>query len=362
MVAESAGAAGSNAVYKVVTLVSNAPGQALTADSRVVNPWGLASAAAGGWWIADEGNGRITYYNGGGVPLPALSPRVVDVPVNPGGIYDNATPMGIVVNDTDDFALAPGIPARLLIATRDGTIIGWGGDAEEYNAALLADNSPEAVYTGAVIALESGNLLYVANFGQGRIEAYGTDFSAVPLGAGAFSDPFIPEGFSPFNIQNINGMLYVTYAGYLRGERNAAAGEGEGYVDVFDPEGNLVLRLQEGPWMNAPWGVALSPEGFGDFSRRLLVGNSGSGRIASFDPFTGKFLGYLPGRGGDALAIPGLHGLGFGNDGIAGPADTLFFTAGFRSGEKSVFGSISVSAGTGIEGGGSVTTGPGMGY
>jgi len=339
----SASAQDERSSYEATELVSNVPGRAETTDSSLVNPWGLAIVPGGPWGVANEGNGRVTLYGGDGTAFPGLSPRVLTVPVNPGGVFDNARPTGIVFNSTNDFNLTPGGPARLLAATLDGIIVGWSSLADEYGAALLVDNSPEAAYTGATIALDGGNVLYVANFNQGRVETYGTDFSAVRLNDQAFTDPGIPDGFSPYNIQNINGILFVTFAEPLQGGVIAAAGEGSGYVDAFDPEGNLVLRFQHGPWFDAPWGVALSPSRFGDFGLRLLVGNAGSGSIASFDPLTGEFLGYLPGADGYPLVVPGLHGLGFGNDGTAGPATTLYFTAGFGNAGRSAFGSITES-------------------
>jgi len=339
----SASAQDERSSYEAMELVSNVPGRTETTDSSLVNPWGLASVPGGPWWVANEGKGRVTLYGGDGTAFPGLSPRVLTVPVNPGGVYDNARPTGIVFNSTNDFNLAPGGPARLLAATLDGTIAGWSSAVDKYGAALLVDNSPEAVYTGATIALDGGNLLYVTNFNQGRVETYGTDFSAVRLSDNAFTDPRIPDGYSPYNIQNIDGILYVTFAAPLQGGVIAAAGEGSGYVDAFDPEGNLVLRFQHGPWFDAPWGVALAPSRFGDFGLRLLVGNAGSGLIASFDPLTGEFLGYLPGADGYPLVVPGLHGLGFGNDGAAGPATTLYFTAGFSNAGRSAFGSITES-------------------
>ncbi len=326
--------------YEAVDLVSNVPGQTNNTDFLLIDPWGL-SIDAGGWWVANKGSGRVTYYNSSGVPWPALAPTAIIVPVSPSGVYEYSTPGTVTVNDTNDFELAPGIPAKLLIATGEGTVAGWNGSANEYNAVLGVDNSPGAMYTGAAITLTNGNLLYVANFRQGRIEAYATNFSAVQLGENAFVDPLIPAGFSPYNIQTSKGLLYVTYA-EPGGDGNAVPGEGLGYVDAFDPEGKLVLRFKQGPWMNGPWGVALAPLGFGDFSGRLLVGNTGSGRIASFDPLTGEFLGYLPDRSGSPLVIKGLHGLAFGSTGIAGRTATLFFTAGLDVGRNSTMGVISV--------------------
>jgi uncharacterized protein (TIGR03118 family) len=325
-----------------VDLVSNVVGRAAFSDSRLVNPWGIANTPDGGpWWVVDEGKGRATVYSGGGVPLPGLSPLVVTIPVNPGGVYDDAAPTGIISNDGSDFELAPGVPARLIFVTSDGTIDGWNGDIDRTNAVPVVDNAPGAVYTGVTAAGPEGErALYVANFRQGRVEVYGTDFSPVLLSESAFVDPLIPDGYSPYNIRNINGELYVTFAEPRAGGRDAASGDGAGYVDIFDRAGNLVLRLQHGPWMNAPWALALAPAGYSRLGNHLLVGNAGSGRIAVFDLETGYYEGYVMDAEGSELTIPGIHGLNFGNGGLAGPENWLYFTAGREETGENIFGAI----------------------
>jgi uncharacterized protein (TIGR03118 family) len=325
-----------------IDLVSNVFGRAAFSDSSLVNPWGIANTPDGGpWWVVDEGKGRATMYSGEGTPLPGLSPLVVAIPVNPGGVYDDAAPTGVVFNNGSDFELAPGVPARIIFVTRDGSIAGWNSYIDRTNAVPVVDNSPGAVYTGVTIAGPEGErALYVANFRQGRVEVYGTDFSPVVLRETAFVDPLIPGGYSPFNIQNINGELYVTFAGLRADGRDAASGEGAGYVDIFDRSGDLVLRLEHGPWMNAPWALALAPAGYGRLGNQLLVGNAGNGRIAVFDLETGSYEGYVMDAQGSALTIPGLHGLGFGNNGLAGPETALYFTAGQDERGQNVFGAI----------------------
>jgi hypothetical protein len=55
--------------------------------------------------------------------------------------------------------------------------------------------------------------------------------------------------------------------------------KGLGFVDVFTPNGNLMMRVESGPWLNAPWGVALAPSSFGELSNRLLIGNFEAGLL-----------------------------------------------------------------------------------
>jgi uncharacterized protein (TIGR03118 family) len=331
----------SSAAYDTTGLISNSAVWTLNFDTSLLDPQGMARAPAGPWRVADEGRGRITPYNGDGVSFPGLSPLIISIPENPGRRYDYPAPVGIVYNNTKDFELAPGLPAQFLIATRDGTIEGWNSDLYRDAAVLVVDNSSDAAYTGIAIAqAEDGNRLYAANFRQNRIDVFDANFSPLLLSAHAFTDTALPEGFAPFNIQNINNSLYVTFAAQAADSRHAASGEGSGYVDVFDAEGELVMKLEQGPWMNAPWGIAQAPDRFGEYSSHLLVGNAGSGRIAAFDEESGLFTGFLSTREGTPIIIPGLHGLGFGNDGLAGPSDTLYFTSGFRGSEPNIFGAI----------------------
>ncbi len=333
--------------YTLTNLVSNVMGPAAgSSDSSLVNCWGMAADTEGGpWWVADEGKGRATVYSEDGGTFPGLDPLVVTIPVTPGGVNDYSTPTGIVYNGAEDFELAPAVPSRFIFVTRDGSIAGWNSEQDRYEAVVVQDNSPEAVYTGAALASTDGrDVLYVANFGQGRVDAFGPDFGPLTLEAGAFSDPDLPYGFAPYNVQNINGEIWITFAMVGSDGRTAVSGRGLGYVDVFDANGGLLMRLERGPWFDAPWGIAMAPRaGFGKYSGTLLVANSGSGEIAAFDAASGSYLGLLKDGGSEPIAVPGLHGLGFGNGGLAGPTTTLYFTAGSRKG-LNLFGSISAGS------------------
>ncbi len=318
-------------------------------DSSLVNPWGIACPPdAGPWWVADEGRGRATLYTGEGIAFPGLSPLVVTAPAG-GGSYDHSAPTGIVFNRTDDFEIAPGAPARFIVVTRDGAITAYNSDVDRHYAVLIRDNTP-AVYTGVAIAVMHGeNALYIADFRQKRIDVFDSDFTRILPGNRAFTDPLVPDDFSPYNIQNIGGYLFVAFTKPSPDGMSAVAGEGMGFVDVFDAEGTLLKRLEQGPWMNVPWGMALAPEGFGLFSGHLLIGNSGSGRIAAFDFESGTFAGHLHDETGVAvLSIPGLHSLGFGNGDLAGPVTSLYFSAGFHEGGPNVLGAITTGPVAGI--------------
>ncbi|WP_049764369.1 TIGR03118 family protein [Geotalea daltonii] len=178
------------------------------------------------------------------------------------------------------------------------------------------------------------------NFKGGSIDVFDSNFKPVTLATDAFTDNKIPAGFAPFNVMNISGRLFVTYAKRDADKHDDVAGAGNGFVDIFDPNGTLLQRLETGKWLNSPWGVALAPADFGKFSNRLLIGNFGSGQIAAYNAETGKFLDLLQTSDGKALAIEGLWGLEFGNGKAAGPINTLFFAAGFNGEKDGLFGTI----------------------
>jgi uncharacterized protein (TIGR03118 family) len=126
-------------------------------------------------------------------------------------------------------------------------------------------------------------------------------------------------------------------------QHDEVAGPGRGYVDEYAPDGTLVLSLDHGFWMNAPWGVVMAPaSGFGDLSGRLLVGQFGSGWIASFDPVSGQFKGLMRGASG-LIHIDGLWGIRFGNGATAGPANALYFAAGPDDEANGLFGNLTLA-------------------
>jgi len=314
--------------YQQTNLVSDIPGLAPVTDAHLVNPWGLVASATSPFWVADNGTGVATLYNGAG----QIIPLVVTVPPPPGGVPPS-TPTGIVFNGSSDFGAA-----RFIFVTEDGTISGWSGGT----SAVLKFTSPvKAVYKGATIAQNGGaNFLYVANFFNASVDVFDSNYLPVTLPTGAFTDSLIPSGFAPFNVRNIDGKIFVTYAKQNDDKEDDVAGPGLGFVDIYNPNGDLELRLKSGHWLNAPWGVALAPAGFGKDSGRLLVGQFGSGEIATYDLEQGNFHGLLRGDKGKPISIDGLWALRFGNGASAGPVTTLFFTAGIEDEAHGLFGTI----------------------
>jgi uncharacterized protein (TIGR03118 family) len=345
--------------YKQTNLVSDIMGMAPVHDPNLKNPWGLTRSPGGSpWWIGDNNAGVSTLYTGAGAIVPINGTGTVIVPPpkdSPAGTQ--STPTGVVFNGSpSDFLLAPNTPARFIFATEDGTISGWNSGQD---AVLMVDNSDKgsssgAVYKGATSGEVNGRrFLYVTNFRSGRVEVYDTNFKPVHLGNDTF-DPDgdsdhdggdrgaerIPRGFAPFNIQNIGGVLFVTYAKQDAARHDDVAGDGLGFVEIFTPSGRHIGHLQHGSWFNSPWGVVWTTRDFGEFSNAILVGNFGSGRIAAFNGFTYKFMGFVKTPDDSILTIDGLWSLTFGNDGNAGPANTLFFTAGINGEQDGLFGTI----------------------
>ena len=317
----------SGGFYQQTNLVSDISGKAQFTDPNLVNPWGISFAPGGPFWVSDEGTGLSTLYNGSGMPQSL----VVTVPPAPGGTV--GTPTGTVFNSTSGFVVTENKKSGaslFLFDSLDGTISGWSPGVDMTHAILAVNNTGKAVYTGLAIGSnQSGTYLYAANFSAGTIDVFDKNFAPATL-QGSFKDTGIPAGYAPFNIQLIGSNLYVMYA-----RQDRVAGEGHGFVDIFDTNGNFVKRLISHSKLNLPWGVALAPASFGQFSNDLLVGNFGNGRIHAFDPTTGAFVGVLNDSSNKPIVNNHLWALAFGS---GGQADQLFFTAGIQNELHGLFG------------------------
>jgi uncharacterized protein (TIGR03118 family) len=350
--------------YKQTNLVSNTSSiKAAVTDPNLKNPWGLTRSSGSPWWIGNNNSGTSTLYDGAGAPQnffpdphPDSNGNGINSPFNnfvmvpppafaPGTA---STPTGVVFNGSPkDFLLAPGKQAIFIFSTEDGTISGWNPGVNVTNAVLKVDNSDKgsahsAVYKGMTSGEINGKkFLYVTNFRSGRVEVYDTNFHRVRFDEDAFDDDSIPRDFAPFNIQNIGGSLFVTYARQDGPRHDPVGGDGFGFVDIFSTSGRFEGRLEHGDWFNAPWGVVWTPRDFGEFSNVILVGNFRSGWIAAFNGFTKKFIGFMRNDKGNSLvSIDGLWSLTFGNNGGAGSSNTLFFTAGPNNEQDGLFGTL----------------------
>ncbi len=308
----------------MVKLVSDIPGEAPVTDPNLVNPWGIAYSPTGPFWVADNHTGVSTLYDGSGQPQSL----VVTIPPPAGG-GGPGTPTGVAFNDVGGFELAPGRSALFIFATEDGTISGWNPGVNPTSAVLMVDNSGlGVVYKGLAVASRAGNpTLYAVDFHGGKIDVFDTGFAPINL-PGSFMDPNLPSGFAPFDITRMGSTLLVTYAMQDALGHDDVPGPGNGFVDVFDTDGNLMRRLISQGQLNSPWGLAQAPGDFGQFSNALLVGNFGDGRINAFDSGTGAFQGTLADSVGADLVTDGLWGLTFGNGGNGGATNTLYISAG----------------------------------
>jgi uncharacterized protein (TIGR03118 family) len=334
---------GANA-YTVRNLVSDGSIPAEHSDPLLVNPWGIAfnTNPNGFVWVANNGSGASTLYDGNGVQ----NSLIVSIP---GG-----APTGITFNTTGDFPVSNGTASgssAFIFVTENGIIAGWSPGVDRLNALIAVDNSETtgAIYKGvAIAAAQSGNRLYATDFFNGRVDVFDNNYAPMALGTDAFTDSRIPAGFAPFGIRNIGGNLYVTYARQDAEKEDDVAGPGLGFVDVYDPEGNLVKRLIRHGKLNAPWGLALAPADFGRFSNMLLVGNFGDGTINAFDPENGSYRGTLKANK-RPIVLEGLWGIDFGNGFRDQPMNTLFFAAGPADETKGLYGRIDVDPDAGPE-------------
>jgi uncharacterized protein (TIGR03118 family) len=309
-------------VYVQTNLVSDVPGLAQATDPNLKNPWGVSFSATGPFWASNAASNTSTVYSGTG---STISPLVVTVP---GG------PTGQISNSTTDFLLTNGRKASFVFSTLSGGIYGWNsGTVAEQDAKL-----PNASFTGLALASNSsGNFLYASNIsGGGSIEVFNASFQRVTVD-GSFKDPNLPAtpAYVPYNIQTINGQLYVEYASFQAGL---------GAVSIFDTSGNFVKELiaPGGPQLNQPWGIVLAPSGFGSFGGDLLVGNLGDGKINAFNPSTGAFLGTVSGFNGP-LVNSGLWSLSVRTGGTFNQ-NAVYFMAGINDQTDGLFGVITPSS------------------
>jgi uncharacterized protein (TIGR03118 family) len=324
-----------SAGYQQTNLVSDQAGVATFTDPLLVNSWGVIVRSANLLEVANAETGTSTFYHPDGSPAPsAAKPLVVVIP----GAEDGGEPTGLVSNTTSDFVISQGgrsASASVLFASEDGTISGWNPAVNQTEAVIVVNNSDaEAVYKGLAIGSNgAANFLFAANFRGAVVEIYDGGFHFVR----SFTDAKLPAGFAPFNIWNIGGRLYVMFAKQdPENTEEDLPGPGNGFVDVFDTAGTLVRRLISGGPLNSPWGLALAPATFGQFSNALLVGNFGDGWINAFVARNGAFLGSLRNVKGAPIAIDGLWGLDFlGSD--------LYFAAGPDDETHGLFGKIVVA-------------------
>jgi uncharacterized protein (TIGR03118 family) len=324
-----------HAQYQLTTLVSNQlDDNAPNTDPLLVNPWGLARSATSPWWVSDNISGWATVYGPTGtiVSLKVLIPTAGDGPVSPKGTNGPGTPTGMVSDGVAaDFAIG-GVSPSFIFATLDGTISAFEGSVNRNLATILYTSTDSAMYTGLAItnnATGKGlNFLYAADNTNNKIDAFQVASGVLTLEK-SFGDPSIPTSFSVFGVQDINGLVYVTYA--------ATNGGADGFVDVFTEAGALVKPLIQGRPLNQAWGVVLAPSNFGPLSNTLLISNNSiPGTINGFNPTTGEFVGTIRDQHERPISFNQAWAVAFGSGNVNattgasdnGAANELFVTVG----------------------------------
>jgi uncharacterized protein (TIGR03118 family) len=358
-------AAPSSTLFQQTNLVSDQPGMALNLDPTLINAWGISEApSAGAFWVSSSGAGLSELYFGDLMGSPINQPFKVTIPGGkPTGQVFNINQPIMGTGNSNDFSVTDGTNTAasvFIFASKTGAITGWNpmvGAPIQTPFGMLSGTAEVgfqandgAIYTGLATGDVGGShYLYAADFHNGKIDVIDGQFHKVALGAngfGRFADRNLPRGFAPFNVQNLGGKLFVTYAKQdAARDGGSVAGRGKGFVDVFDTGGHLLRRVASGGMLNAPWGVAMAPAGFGKFSGDLLVGNFGDGHIDAYNPrHHFAFAGQLRGTDGRPVTINGLWGLQFGNGASSGDANSLYFSAGPAGGTHGLFGSLKVGS------------------
>ena len=317
--------------YAMNPLVSDLSGAAANTDTNLVNAWGMVLLPNDMLMVNANENDLAGLYKTDG----EVTGNYVEV---------ESAPSGLVLNSTGGFKVSDGGKARasdLIFVTEEGSILGWNSSFTSPTAVVVLDDSNfGAVYKGAAMV---GGRLFAADFRNGVVNVYDNKWRWM----GAFTDSQVDPGFGPFNVVTIDGLLYVAFAkiappDFVDDEK----APGNGYVDVFNPNGKFIRRLVSHGQLNSPWGMAQAPANFGKFSKALLVGNFGDGTINAFNIKTGAYLGTLSDSGGTAIAIDGLWALEFGTTKAANgkKVPTLFFSAGPNGEGDGLVGNIKANS------------------
>jgi len=314
-------------------LLSQGFAPANNVDPNLINPWGMSYSTTSPFWVSDQVPSLSTLYNSAGAPQSL----VVTIP---SGAGDDVGPTGQVFNGGTGFELTPGNSAKFIFANLDGTISGWNPTVNLNNAVVMA-TTDGAVYTGLASGSNSGgSFLYAANRAAGTIDVFDSNFAAATL-TGNFIDPSLPSDVAPFNVVNIGGTLYVTYA--AGGPDADEAALGTGIVDRFTTDGQFIDRFVTASLANnvlSPWGVTQAPGTWGAFANAILIGNFAEedGFINAF-AMDGSYLGMLM-IGSNPFNVPYLWALGTRASGSGFNSNAVFFTAGIGDEEHGLFGQL----------------------
>jgi uncharacterized protein (TIGR03118 family) len=317
-----------------VNLASDIPGMAPLTDPDLKNPWGISFSPTSPLWVSNQGTNSSTLYT-----LTPGSSTVMKVPtvrVTMGSSV--AGPTGQVANTGTGFVVSNGTtsaPAAFIFDTLDGHIEAWNPTVDP----LIGNTENKASVPGASY---TGLELFAANFGQGKVDVFDSTFKQVKTAPWQFRDSRLPRGFKPFNTQELNGNIFVTFDKADPSTGREAVGNGLGVVDEFSTDGRLIARIASGGALNAPWGLAIAPASWGSAAGSLLIGNFGDGRINIVAEDGRHFENHITGQvvdesTGKPFTEPGLWGLLPGTA-TTGGTNALWFTAGINHEQDGLLG------------------------
>lgn len=385
--------------FKDTILVANRAEFKPTAfvDPHLINPWGIAlrpPGAGGHIWISNGGDLSTTTYIGDakGVPLFQDGLKIVPIDGTVTSVEGFAIVTGQVYNAASDVAEQPveffvsgpasnlsgdkPVPlgtvsgaAKFVFVNTDGGINAWrASTAISMDTAVVVkdfsasgpDRDPKLprlpAFTGVAMTTDpftthaagqrvAGNRLYVADFQNQMIRVFDNHWQDITATVPFERPKDMLADYSPFNIQWIEGRLYIAYAAVdpeAEEPGTDVPAVGAGHIVAYDRDGHILQEFKDLNVLNSPWGLALAPEGFGELGGCLLVANFGDGTIAALDVASGKFKGHLRDAAGQPIVIDGVWGLTFGNGVSLGDALSLYYTAGPNGEQDGLFGRLTV--------------------
>jgi uncharacterized protein (TIGR03118 family) len=324
-------------VYYQTNLITNAT------DPNLINPWGVSFSGGSPLWVSDQGTGVSTLYSiNPTTNQVSVLPLVVPIPNQGGAAPSGANgPTGQVSTSqpgvstpSNEFQVNGG-KASFIFDNLDGSISAWRGGLSN---SVIETSVTGASFTGLAISnVGSAAQIYAADQNSNNVYIFNGSWTKT----GSLTDPNIPSNFTAFNVQNIGGTLYVTYA-----NPNSPFG---GYVDEFNTSGTLIKQLIADPngtsgngHLDTPWGLAIAPAGWGKFGGDLLVGNNdGDGTINAYNLQTGAWAGQIMLNSGQPFSETELWAISFGNGTSAGSTNDLYFVAGLANQAGGLIGELS---------------------
>lgn len=228
-------------------------------------------------------------------------------------------------------------PAIFIICTLRGTIHGYNYSLDPIATTMVIDNSfSGSIYTGITICNDK---LFVSDYGNKKILVFDNHF--IQLQNYSFMDLYhndlVPSTFSPYNISNINEKLYVIYVKQNSTNKSEIFGNENGYINIFDDNGNFISRFTSKMHLNTPYGISPCPHTMNFPNNGIIVSNFGNGTINIYDA-NGQYTGKILDHSGNNLVIPGIRSI----DIESLWSKNIFWTATEYNFKKSSYGKITM--------------------